>query len=82
MNRLNEARAKELLECHQILDEAGIPEFVMLESNCGVPCNTVSGRLRWFLARRKSVTRSEAKIGGCSMEDMLRELDRSKSVVN
>lgn len=54
-NRLN---AKWLRECHQLLTDAGVPEAVELVGE-PVPTNTVPGRLKWYLLRRKDVARHE-----------------------
>lgn len=60
--RLKKARAdlnkKWLDECARLLTEAGVPQHVCLV-NESVPDNSVPGRLKWFLLRRKNVQKFE-----------------------
>lgn len=57
--RTLELKARQLWLCDKLLTAAGVPEWVMLEANNGVPGNTVPCRLEWFLLRRKDVTPAE-----------------------
>lgn len=60
-------KAKQLEMCKDMLDAAGVPEWVYLERNKGVPSNSTPCRLHWYLARRKDVTKKEA-LQGCTLE--------------
>ena len=53
---LNERRLKEIGD---MLDDAGVPEWVENTSHKGVPSNGVVSRMKWYLARRKNVKASE-----------------------
>lgn len=57
--RLYQAKEKQLARCDELLTKAGVPEWVMLTSNEGVPSNSTPDRLAWFLARRKDVSLRE-----------------------
>lgn len=52
---------RQLDDCDKALTEAGVPEWVMNSWNDGVPANCVPERLRWFLARRKNITKAESE---------------------
>lgn len=51
--------AKRLRMCDQMLTDAGVPEWVINSDGESVPSNSTPERLRWYLARRKDVKRSE-----------------------
>lgn len=52
--------ARQLDMCDKMLTDAGVPEWVSTADSC-VPGNSTPCRLRWFLARRKDVSESEAE---------------------
>ena len=41
-------------ECERLLNEIGVPQYVCLVGD-SVPDNSVPGRLKWYLLRRKNV---------------------------
>lgn len=45
-------------ECETLLNETGVPQYVCLVGE-SVPDNSVPGRLKWYLLRRKNVQRWE-----------------------
>lgn len=47
-----------LEECDRLLNEAGVPETVTFDN---MPGNAVLHRLAWYLARRKNVSKAEAR---------------------
>jgi len=61
--RLNDIKARQnerqLQECDQMLTEAGVPEWVLNCANEPVPANSTPQRLKWYLARRKNVSKWE-----------------------
>jgi len=54
--------SRQLLLCRKLLDEAGVPEWVMNSDSDNVPSNSVTSRLKWYLARRKNVTPGEIDV--------------------
>lgn len=45
-------------ECERLLNETGVPQYVCLVGE-SIPDNSVPGRLKWYLLRRKNVQRWE-----------------------
>ena len=52
---------RQLQKCADMLTQSGVPEWVENTDSDGVPANRVPARLKWYLARRKDVTPSEAE---------------------
>lgn len=52
-------KSRQLEMCGKLLDEAGVPEWVMNSYTETVPANAVPCRLKWYLTRRKNVSSGE-----------------------
>ena len=52
-------KSRQLEMCGKLLDEAGVPEWVMTTYTETVPANAVPCRLQWYLTRRKNVSYGE-----------------------
>jgi len=52
-------KSRQLEMCGKLLDEAGVPEWVMTTYTETVPANAVPCRLQWYLTRRKNVSSGE-----------------------
>lgn len=52
-------KSRQLEMCGKMLDESGVPEWVMNSDSNNVPANATPCRLKWYLARRKNVSAGE-----------------------
>lgn len=55
-------KSRQLETCGKLLDEAGVPEWVMTTHTETVPANATPCRLQWYLARRKNVSLGEIDV--------------------
>lgn len=73
-------KARQLKLCDDLLTHAGVPEWVMLTGNDGVPSNSTPCRLNWYLMRRKDVAPTE--IDQELLKDMEENLRAAQAMQN